>query len=133
MLVWILEAMNSSTSGGAVSRSIAAFLRRIAIGSPGRGLHVGDQAPLEPAAQPVLEGLEALGRAVGGEHDLLVGVVQGVEGVEELLLRLGLALEELDVVDEQHVDLAVAPLERLRGAGRLIALMNSLVNSSLET
>ena len=31
MLVWIFEAMNSSTSGGAVSRSIAAFLRRIAM------------------------------------------------------------------------------------------------------
>ena len=31
MLVWILLAMNSSTSGGAVIRSIAAFLRRIAM------------------------------------------------------------------------------------------------------
>ena len=31
MLVWIFDAMNSSTSGGAVSRSIAAFLRRIAM------------------------------------------------------------------------------------------------------
>ena len=31
MLVWILLAMNSSTSGGAVIRSVAAFLRRIAI------------------------------------------------------------------------------------------------------
>ena len=55
--------------------------------------------------------VELLGRPVGGEHDLLVGVVEGVEGVEELLLRLDLALEELDVVDEQHVDVAVAALE----------------------
>ena len=31
MLVWIREAMNSSTSAGAISRSAAAFLRRIAI------------------------------------------------------------------------------------------------------
>ena len=74
-------------------------------------LDVGDQAPLEPVAEPVLEGLEPLGRAVGGEHDLLVGVVEGVERVEELLLGLGLALQELDVVDQQHVDVAVAPLE----------------------
>jgi hypothetical protein len=49
--------------------------------------------------------------SVGGQHDLLVGVVEGVEGVEELFLGLGLALEELDVVDEQDVDVAVAPLE----------------------
>ena len=31
--------------------------------------------------------------------------------MEELLLGLHLALEELDVVDEEHVDIAVAPLE----------------------
>ncbi len=37
--------------------------------------------------------------------------MQGVEGVEELLLGLRLALEELDVVDEQHVDVAEARLE----------------------
>jgi hypothetical protein len=58
--------------------------------------------------------------------------VQGVEGVEELLLRLDLALEELDVVDQQDVDLAVATLE-LRCAVVAIALMKSLVNSSLDT
>jgi hypothetical protein len=74
-------------------------------------LDVGDQAPLEPVAQPVLDVVELLGRPVGGEDDLLVGVVEGVEGVEELLLGLDLALEELDVVDEQHVDVSVAALE----------------------
>ena len=42
--------------------------------------------------------------------------MQRIEGVEELLLRLLLALQELDVVDEQDVDVvAVAALER-RGA-----------------
>ena len=40
--------------------------------------------------------------------------------------------QELDVVDEQHVDLAVAALERLAALSSRIALMNSLVNSSLE-
>ncbi|MNW55056.1 hypothetical protein D3C74_326930 [compost metagenome] len=38
--------------------------------------------------------------------------MQRVEGVEELLHRLFLALQELDVVDQEHVDVAVAPLER---------------------
>ena len=74
-------------------------------------LHVGEQAPLEPAAHPLLEPAEQLGRQVAGDDDLLVGVVQRVEGVEELLLRLHLALQELDVVDEQDVDVAVAALE----------------------
>ena len=77
-----------------------------------RRLDVGDEAPLEPRPHPVLEAVELLGRQVGRDHDLLVRVVQRVEGVEELLHRLFLALQELDVVDEEHVDLAVAALER---------------------
>ncbi|MPM16706.1 hypothetical protein SDC9_63087 [bioreactor metagenome] len=76
-----------------------------------RRMHVGDQAGLEPRPQPRLERLEQLRRPVGGHHDLLLGVLQRVEGVEELLLGLDLALEELDVVDQQHVDLAVAAPE----------------------
>ena len=74
-------------------------------------LDIGDESPLKAVAQPVLEGLEALGRPVRGEHDLLVGVVEGVERVEELLLRLGLPLQELDVVDQEDVDVAVAAFE----------------------
>src|SRR5207253_465937 len=50
------------------------------------GLDVGDEAPPEAAAQPVLQGGHGLGRAVGGDHDLTTGGVQVVEGVEELLL-----------------------------------------------
>ena len=38
-------------------------------------------------------------------------VVERVEGVEELVLRALLAGEELDVVDQQHVDVAVALAE----------------------
>src|ERR1700683_4209453 len=72
---------------------------------------MGDEARLEALAQPVLECLQVAWRAVGGEHDLSPAVVQGVEGMEELLLGLGLALEELDVVDEQDVDVAKAGLE----------------------
>jgi hypothetical protein len=37
--------------------------------------------------------------------------VQRVEGVEELLLRLLFVLEKLDVVDQEHVDIAVAALK----------------------
>ena len=75
------------------------------------GRDVGDEAGLEALAQAVLERLQIVGRAVGGEHDLAAAVVQGVEGVEELLLGLGLALEELDVVEQQHVDVAEAGLK----------------------
>ena len=76
-----------------------------------RRLYVGDQPPAEPAAQPRFQVLQQLRRAIGGHHDLLLRVVQRVEGVEELFLGLFLALQELDVVDQQHVDVAIAPPE----------------------
>ena len=80
-------------------------------------LDVGDQAPLEPAAQPFLERGDGVGHAVGRDDDLLVRPVQGVERVEELLLEPLAVLQELDVVDQQDVDVAVAPLEGVAGVG----------------
>ena len=105
-------AMNSSTSGRHVQRCSGCRLLaqdRDASLELGR-LDVGDQAPLEPVTEPVLQRDQLLGGAVAGDHDLRVGVVQGVEGVEELLLGLFLVLQELDVVDEEHVDVAVPTL-----------------------
>ena len=80
-------------------------MRRVARlgGSTGDG-----QAPLEAVAQPRGEGRELAGDAIGGEDQLAAGLIERVEGVEELLLGVLLALEELDVVDQQHVDVAVA-------------------------
>ena len=69
---------------------------------------VGDQAPLEAAAQPFLERRDELGRPVGRQDDLLAVLVDRVERVEELFLRPFLVGDELDVVDEQQVDAPVA-------------------------
>ena len=55
------------------------------------------------------------GISCGGQsllmHDLLLRVVERVEGVEELGLRAFLAGDELDVVHQQHVDAAIALAE----------------------
>ena len=80
-------------------------------------LDLNRQAPLEAIAQALGEGRELAGDAIGGEDELAAALIESVEGVEELLLGVLLALEELDVVDEQHVDVPVAALEAL-GAGR---------------
>jgi hypothetical protein len=63
----------------------------------------------------------------------LVGSVERVERVEELLLEPFLALHELDVVDEQHVDVAVAALERLAVVLVRMASTYSLRKVSVET
>ena len=53
-----------------------------------------------------------LGRhTVCGKHYLASGLVEHVESVEELLLGMGLSGDELDVVDQQYVDVAVSALE----------------------
>ena len=118
MLLVIRVAMNSRTSGGhggVVALGLVAEDGQAGL-EVGR-LDVGDQAPLEPAPQPILQGGDVVGHAIGRDDDLLVRAVQRVEGVEELLLQTLLALHELDVVDEQDVDLPVAALELRGGVG----------------
>ena len=82
-----------------------------------RRLDVGGQAPLEAGAQTLFQALDLLGRAVGRDDDLLVGIVEGVEGVEELFLGGLLARDELDVVHQQQVGHAVLHPEVLGAAG----------------
>src|ERR1700759_3717646 len=79
------------------------------------GLDVGDEAPLEAGAEAVLEASDRLGCPVGRDDDLPTLAVELVGRVEELLLELLRALEELDVVDEEDVEVAVAPLEAGHG------------------
>ena len=66
------------------------------------------RAAFEAAAQAVLEGGDVLRRTVAADDDLLLHLVQRVEGVEELLLSSVLACQKLDVVDEQHINAPVA-------------------------
>src|ERR1041385_1640223 len=55
----------------------------------------------------MLEILNFAGGAVACEHDLFMTFVQGIKGMEELLLNPLLASQELDVVDQQHIRLPV--------------------------
>src|SRR5207253_1059903 len=67
------------------------------------GLKIGDQPGGEAFAQTILELVVVGGRAVARQDQLAAGLVEGVEGVEELLFGLELVGEELDVVDKEHV------------------------------
>ncbi len=72
-----------------------------------RRLQIRDEAPFEARDEALLEILDFAGRAVAGQDDLFVPLVQGVEGMEKFLLDALLAGEELDVINEQDVRLAV--------------------------
>ena len=77
----------------------------------GRRMQVGHDAAREPRAQAVLDAREVIRRLVGRDDDLLAGVNQRIESVEELLLRVVLADQELQVIHHQHMDRAQLRLE----------------------
>src|SRR5580700_659245 len=70
----------------------------------------------EPGADAVVEALQVRRRPVAGDHDLPAGVDERIERVAELGLGRA-ALQELQVVDHQHVDGAHGFLERQRRLG----------------
>src|SRR5690606_23846248 len=76
-----------------------------------RLLEVGGQAPLEAGEQPLLDTFDFARRPVARRHDLPSALMQRIEDVEELLLRLLLSAEELDVVDDQQVDVPIEEAE----------------------
>ena len=83
-----------------------------------RRLNVGGQAPFKTGAQTLFQALDLLCRAIRSNHDLTAVVVQCVESVEKLFLRTFFTGQELDIVDQQNVRLAVLLPELLR-RGRL--------------
>ena len=95
--------------------------------------HLDHEPAGEPRAHAVVEAFEIGRRPVGGDHHLAAGVDQRVERVAELGLRR-LALQELQVVDHQHVDAAQRLLEgerRLR-AQRRDEAVHELLGGEIE-
>src|SRR5664280_1133478 len=115
MLVVTRAAIHSSTSGSPISKpSHLTCLRRMAMRVSRSGRLMSTTTPWPKRELEALEErLQFARRPVAGDHDLLAGFVERVEGVEELDLRLLLLGQELDVVDQQHVVLAIGLLEAL--------------------
>ena len=57
----------------------------------------------------------ALRRAVGGEDDLFLALVEGIEGMEEFVLSLHLAGNKLDIVHQHQIRLPVFDPELVHG------------------
>ena len=115
-------------------RQLHAERRRLLVqdGQPSldvRGLEVGSHSPLEAGNQPLLQALNLVSRPVAGQDDLLVSIMESIEGVKKLLLDALFALKELDVIDQQHIEFAVL----LAKLGQLAVLQrfNELVGEPL--
>ncbi len=135
MLVRTLLAMKSATFSGTSTRSASAFLRRIATLVSMSG---GWMSAIRPHSKRLCRRSSIVGIWRGGQsgadHDLLLRVVEGVEDVEELLLRPILAGDELDVVDQEHVDQAVLLAKGLEAieADRVDHLVDEAVGRDVE-
>src|SRR5947209_10733162 len=70
-------------------------------------LNVGEQSPLKTGTQTVLQAVNGLWWAITGHDDLLTGVVEGIEGVKEFFFSRLFPGNELNIVHEQNIDLAV--------------------------
>ena len=87
-----------------------------------RRLDVNGQAGFETGDQTFVESLQILRRHIGCDHNALVRLMQGIECMEELFKRRVLAAQKLNIVDEQHVDFAVATVEFLDLTGILVGV-----------
>lgn len=72
---------------------------------------VGNHSPLESGHQASLNTRNLGWRTIGRHDDLTSVFIEGVEGVEEFLLRGFLALEEVHVIDEEKIGLAKSAAE----------------------
>ena len=76
----------------------------------------GDQALIEATDEAFFEPFNFYGFAVGTEDNLFAGLVEGVKGVEEFFLRAFSFGEELHVVDDEHLGMAVFVAEIMQFA-----------------
>ena len=99
-----------------------------------RRLHVDDEAALKPGTQAVLQAEHIRRHPVGGQDDLPVVFVEGVEGVEKFLLGGVLAGDELDVVHQKQVGVAVfvAEFEVFTAADGLDKLVGELLAPDVD-
>src|ERR1017187_1315907 len=75
-------------------------------------LNIGDQTPFETRSQAFNQAGNLLGRRIARNDDLLLVIMQLVEGVKELLLRTLFSAENLDIVYQQYVCFPI-PLVKL--------------------
>src|ERR1700730_7993557 len=66
-------------------------------------LDIGDEAPFEARAQPLLDGGDFLRWAIRGDHDLFLLVVESVERVKKLFLGPLARGNELNVIHHEDV------------------------------
>ncbi len=101
--------MNVHTSAGSCDAfDFGLFLQDRHFGFEVGRLDIGHKTPFETRAETLHQARDLLRRAVARNHDLLLRVVEFVEGVEELFLSAVLRAERLNIVDQKNVGRSIA-------------------------
>ena len=109
---FVLVAMKIRTScGRRHSFGFGLLVQDRHLGFEIRRLHIDHQTPFESGTKPLDQAGKLIRRRIARDHDLLLVVIQFVEGMEELFLGAFLAGNDVDVVNQQHVRRSVVPVE----------------------
>src|SRR5271156_1943876 len=73
-----------------------------------RGLQFGCQTALEAGNKPLLQIVNLARRTITRKHDLLAPIEERIKGVEELFLGTFFAGQEMYIIDQENIGLAVA-------------------------
>ena len=94
---------------------------------------LGDETALQTRPHPLVETLDLVRSPCRRDDDLLSAVEQRVDDVIEFLFR-ALALQELEIVDQQHMDVAEAlfECERIGRAQRLDELIAEALGRQIQ-
>ena len=75
-------------------------------------LNIGNQTPLKARTHTFGKSSELFWWQIRSNHNLLLVIMQGIESMEELFLRMFFTRQKLDIVNQKHIDIAINLLER---------------------
>ena len=67
-------------------------------------MQISHHTAAQPRTQPVFNARKIGRRFIGGNHNLLAGIHQRIEGMEKFFLRIVLADQELQIIHHQHIN-----------------------------
>ena len=96
-----------------------------------RNLEVGSKSHLKSCTQTFSKSLHLLRRLIWWNNNLLIGIIKRIERMEEFLLRTFLTDNELNIIDQQHINITILITELLISHLLILQGFNQLIGKCL--